>query len=116
MPFGSWPDLVKWGRSELSPRFLGHGRVWKSMLYGGNVPLLPSVRFPCSRLHQVWPRALTRSNPWSKCADITRGSGRSMGVVHTNAAPHGARPLAFRLTLPHTGVPGAHGGQSPECV
>src|SRR2546425_6897346 len=39
-----------------------------------------------------------------------------LGILHTNAARHAARPLAFRLTLPHTGVPGAHGGESPECV
>ena len=38
------------------------------------------------------------------------------GAYLNNAAPHAARPLAFRLTLPHTGVPGAHGGKSTEYV
>jgi hypothetical protein len=45
-----------------------------------------------------------------------QGSRGSRGVVPTHAAPRGARPLAFRLTLPHTGVPGAYGGTSPACV
>ena len=47
---------------------------------------------------------------------LSHCSAFSLSILHTHAAPHAARPLAFRLTLPHTGVPGAHGGKSPECV
>ena len=55
-----------------------------------------------------WQGALRRSA--SHCPAF------SLGILPTNAALHAARPLAFCRTLPHTGVPGAHGGESTECV
>jgi hypothetical protein len=29
---------------------------------------------------------------------------------------HATRPLAFRGTIPHTGVPGTYGGKCTKCV
>src|SRR5262249_7819884 len=57
----------------------------------------------------------------------TLGSGRVLHLyasncsafsldIHTNAAPHVARPPALRLTLRHAGVPGTHDRESTECV
>jgi hypothetical protein len=54
---GSWPYLVKRGHLEVSQRFPVYRKAGKTAPLMRENPLFPSLRFPCSRRHQHWPRA-----------------------------------------------------------
>jgi hypothetical protein len=44
----------------------GRGKPRRSW---GEVSVFPLLRRPCAPRHQIWPRAITRPNPWRRFAD-----------------------------------------------